>query len=186
MHRVQISNLAHLIICRGVAAKPGCVHLMYRKLGQIGGARTHPKQCHPVPQGSQWLTTGSPQTLPPTQHSLDSIKMHIMTSVPFHCNPNIMTPPASCMGGATPPPHNHQPFTSRQVRGMRQRSNITRARARPPPTCTALVGPRAKHHFGKPCQSHIQTWRVLTHPWTAHGQLGTPTTQIRPYCLFFK
>ena len=47
-----------------------------------------PKQHHPVPQGrpfsmKMWLTTGNPQTLPLTQHSLVSIKTHTMMSVPL-------------------------------------------------------------------------------------------------------
>ena len=31
-----------------------------------------------------WKLTGSPQTLPLTQHSLHNIKMHTMMSVPFY------------------------------------------------------------------------------------------------------
>ena len=40
--------------CRGMAAKAGSVHLIYSmdwKLGQKGGARTHPQHHHPLPQG---------------------------------------------------------------------------------------------------------------------------------------
>ena len=54
-----------------------------------------------------WLTTGSPQTLPLTQHNLGSIKMN---TVPFH---NTMAWPISCVGGETSPPRNHQPLTCR-------------------------------------------------------------------------
>ena len=80
-------------------------------IGWKGGGRTHPKQHHPNPQGQPfsikiWLTTG---TLPLSQHSLDSFKMH---TVPFHPT---MAWPTSWVSGATPPTHNHQPFKSRQV-----------------------------------------------------------------------
>ena len=51
-----------------MAAKAGCVHLIFskdRKLGRKGGARPHSQQHHPVPQGPPfsircWLATGSP------------------------------------------------------------------------------------------------------------------------------
>ena len=51
--RYQIYYHAHLIMSAtgGVAARAGSVHSNDRKLGQKGGARTHPNQNHPVTQG---------------------------------------------------------------------------------------------------------------------------------------
>ena len=106
--------------CRGVAARAGSVHLIYsmdRKLGRKGGARTHPQQHHPVPQGGLFSkkfppTTGSPlecpQTMPKIQHSLVNTKRHTWTSITFHHTPTTTTQPTSCVGGASPPPHNQQ------------------------------------------------------------------------------
>ena len=61
---------------RGVAARAGSVHLMFsmgRKLGRKGGARPHPHQHHPVPQGPPFsihhtLATGSPPEVQKESH----------------------------------------------------------------------------------------------------------------------
>ena len=114
MHKVQDIQPRHLIKS---AALPGLWQLMFinilmcsndHKLGWKRRAWTHPKNAilflkddHP-----QWLA-GSAQTWQLTKHSLDNIKTHIMMSVPFHGMIHIR--------GATPPLHNDQPFTSRQV-----------------------------------------------------------------------
>ena len=130
MHEVQDiqPHPFNHVLCRGVAARTGNVHLMYsndRKLGQKGGARTPLKKtpsCSsrtPIFNQDHRNPTTSPQTLPLTQHSLDIIKAHTMMSVPFHHTLNTMAQPTSWVGGATPPPHNHQPFTSRQARDGR-------------------------------------------------------------------
>ena len=94
----KIPNLTHLIM--SAAARARNVHLMYSN--DLKDASENFAD-HQKP-------TGSPQTLPLTQHSLDSIKTHTLMSVTF---PNTMTQPISWVGGATPPPHNHQPFTYR-------------------------------------------------------------------------
>ena len=96
------------------------VHLMYsndRRLGWKGGAWTHPKLRHSVPQGHPfsmkfWLTTGSqPEVQEHCHYSLNSIKMHTMTSVCFHHTQHNGTT-HFLWGGAKTSPHNHQPFTA--------------------------------------------------------------------------
>ena len=122
-------------------------------------------------------------------------------------SPYTMALHTSYVGGTTPSPHNHQPFTSRQAilqldtacncawvlklinrrarlglglegPGKAQRSHT--AGSRPP--SISLV----KHHFRKQHRSHTHTWRVLTHAWTAHSRLGTSTILVRCYWLLIK
>ena len=56
IHEVKDTQLLSFnhVCCRGMAARAGSVHFinsMDRKLGRKVGARTHPQQYHPVPQG---------------------------------------------------------------------------------------------------------------------------------------
>ena len=77
---------------RGVAAKAGSVHLVY-SMERKGGARTHQQKHHPVLQGRPSCKnfdrppTGSPQTMPLVQHSLDQTKRNTMTSMTLHHTP---------------------------------------------------------------------------------------------------
>ena len=58
--------------CRGVAARAGSVHLIYRKLGRKGGARTRPQHHHPVPQGGPF----SKKFPPPEVHLKSTNNAH--------------------------------------------------------------------------------------------------------------
>jgi hypothetical protein len=73
-----------------------------------GGARPHPKQHHPVPQGppfsnKYWLATGSSQAIPLKPHSFLKAKAHTTPSRPFCHTTHTRTHLISCVGGATPP-----------------------------------------------------------------------------------
>ena len=58
-----------------------------------------------------WLATGSPQTIPQKPHSSHNAKMHTTPSWPFCYTAHTKAHLISCVGGATPPPHNHTHFT---------------------------------------------------------------------------
>ena len=102
-----------------MAAKARCVHLISskdQKLGRKGGARPHSQQHHPVPQGPPfsircWLDTGSPQAIPQKPHSFHKAKMHTIPSRLFHHTAHTRAHLISCVGGATPSPHNYTHFT---------------------------------------------------------------------------
>ena len=102
-----------------MAAKARCVHLIFskdQKLGRKGGARPHLQQHHPVPQGPPfsircWLATGSPQAISQKPHSFHKAKMHTIPSRLFHHTTHTRAHLISCVGGATPPPHNYTHFT---------------------------------------------------------------------------
>ena len=115
--------------------------------------------------------TGSPQTLPLTAQLRQYQNAHNdISALPPHTQHNDV-------GGATPPPHNHQPFTSRQaifqpdtaqdctcvLKLINQRArvrNVAKVRCHlrqghtHPLHAPRRWGPRTKHRFRKPCQSH--------------------------------
>ena len=62
-----------------------------------------------TPRTDYWKPTGGPQTMPIVEHSLDNTKRHTMMSM---THPTTVTQPTSCVGGANPPSHNQQPFTT--------------------------------------------------------------------------
>ena len=82
---------------RDVAARTESVHLI-SSMDRKGGARTRPKQHHPVPQGPPFsikcrLATGSPQSIPIKPHSFLKAKTHkhfkaVLPHRPHKCSPH--------------------------------------------------------------------------------------------------
>ena len=107
------TTLVNYVCYRGVAAKAGSVHLIYlmdRKPGQMGGAgHTHNSTILRMPI----LTEILPDHRMSTNNATNTIQPHNtkMHTMPLHHTPHTTMQPTSCMGGAAPPPHNHQPFT---------------------------------------------------------------------------
>ena len=56
-------------------------------------------------------STGSPQAIPQKPHSFHKAKMHTIPSRLFHHTAHTRAHLISCVGGATPPPHNYTHFT---------------------------------------------------------------------------
>ena len=180
----------------GVAAKARSVHSMSskdQKLGRKGGARPHPQQQHPLPQGPQfstkcWLATGSPQTIPQKTHSIHKAKCNTTPSRLFCHTAHTRAHLISCVRGATPPPHNHthstplllflwshSPHPRGTWRGQRLHSTGGHAHL-------SLHLARTSHKWSMDPQGHAQpetTKPTLTHTHTAHKTWGTPTSLIR-------
>ena len=92
-------------------ARAGSAHLMYSEARPEGRGQDTPKTTPCCSSRSPFsMTTGSPledHKHRHQQHSLDSVKMHTVMSVPHHHTPNTIARPTSCVGGTTPPLHNH-------------------------------------------------------------------------------
>ena len=56
-------------------------------------------------------STGSPHAIPQKPHSFHKAKMHTIPSRLFHHTAHARAHLISCVGGATPPPHNYTHFT---------------------------------------------------------------------------
>ena len=157
--------------CRSVAAKAGSVHLMYsndRKLGQKGGARTHPKQPY-----CSWRMPILNKNL--TDHR-KSTNLATNTAEPQWHDPLPGWNPSQAdwlyfsQTLPTIAPESSSSLTNRlgfgwaRIGGAWQRSKVTIDRARPPYHSPHWQGLWANHCFRKPHQSRAQIEDIIDTP----------------------
>ena len=172
-----------------MAAKAGCVHLILskdRKLGRKGGARPHSQQHHPrscasrTPFLNQVLaghrkSTGSPQAIPQKPHSFHKAKMHAIPSRLFHHTAHTRAHLISCMGGATPPPHNYTHFLPRPPRHLAGvRGHMYTGRGTRPPVVTSRLWAPQGPQMPRPTGTNKTCIKACTH--TARMTWDTPTS----------
>ena len=142
-------------------------------------------------------TCGSPQTLPPTQHSFNSIKMYTIMSVSFHHTPNQWHDPLPWWVKQ----HHLHTFTN-SLQADRLSSSQTLPVIAPGSSSSLTDGlgfgqervrvrgvwQRVKgHHVNRIYNQTIASPKprtncgALTHVQTAHSRLGMLTSQIRLY-----
>ena len=104
-----------------MAAKAGCVHLIFSKEARPEGRgqttlTATPSCASRTPFLNQVLaghrkSTESPQAIPQKPHSFHKAKMHTIPSQLFHHTAHTRAHLISCVGRAPPPSHNHTHFT---------------------------------------------------------------------------
>ena len=109
----------HINTChRGVAAKTGSVHLISSMDWPEGRARPRPQHHNPLSQGHTLPARCHMTTWSPPEAREHSHKNHTASVWPKHnsftAHCTCKSSPISCVGRATPPPHNHTnwPFCS--------------------------------------------------------------------------
>ena len=184
IHEVKVTQSLSFnrIHCRGVAARAGSVHLIYSMDQKLGGARTHPQQHHPVPQGCPFSNDRPPKstnnansTVQPGQHQkahnnipphsplpvwVEQVNLHTINNLShtdsLSSSQTVPAIPAGSSTSLTDWTELEGLYQAKRGRGKGQRTHWVRTRPLP------LSGPRAKHCSRKPSP----TWGIkasITH-----------------------